>query len=114
MEKSEGITIPHEKPWRYEEGEYTVTRGSAWSGPGCHLGCGVLMYTDKDGKLVKAVTAAPGETVTFRVAMAFAEDAADNAAPLSSFFSRAVGSLSASALISCHLSTAALSLATIR
>ena len=53
MEKSEGITIPHEKPWRYEEGEYTVTRGSAWSGPGCHLGCGVLMYTDKDGKLVK-------------------------------------------------------------
>ena len=52
MEKSEGITIPHEKPWRYEEGEYTVTRGSAWSGPGCHLGCGVLMYTDKDGKLV--------------------------------------------------------------
>ena len=53
MEKSEGITIPHEKPWRYEEGEYTVTRGSAWSGPGCHLGCGVLMYTDKYGKLVK-------------------------------------------------------------
>ena len=31
----------------------TVTRGSAWSGPGCHLGCGVLLYTDKDGKLVK-------------------------------------------------------------
>ncbi|WP_343277379.1 MGH1-like glycoside hydrolase domain-containing protein [Ligaoa zhengdingensis] len=43
-------------------------------------------FAAKDGKLVKAVTAAPGETVTFRVAMAFAEDAADNAAPLSSFF----------------------------
>lgn len=53
MEKSEGITIPHEKPWQYQEGDYTVTRGSAWSGPGCHLGCGVLLYTDKDDKLVK-------------------------------------------------------------
>ena len=42
-----------EKPWQYQEGEYTVTRGNAWSGPGCHLGCAVLLYTDKDGKLVK-------------------------------------------------------------
>lgn len=40
------------KPWRWEEDGYTVTRGSAWSGPGCHDGCGVLLYT-KDGKLVK-------------------------------------------------------------
>lgn len=53
MDKSEGIKVPHEKPYRYQEGEYTVTRGSAWSGPGCHLGCGVLLYTDKDDKLVK-------------------------------------------------------------
>ena len=45
--------VKREKPWQYEEGEYTVTRGSAWSGPGCHLGCAVLLYTDKDGKLVK-------------------------------------------------------------
>ena len=45
--------VPHEKPFRYQEGEYTVTRGSAWSGPGCHDGCGVLMYTDKEGKLVR-------------------------------------------------------------
>ena len=44
------VRVPHEKPWRYEEGEYTVVRGSAWSGPGCHDGCGVLMYI-KDGKL---------------------------------------------------------------
>lgn len=45
--------VPHDKPFRYQEGEYTVTRGSAWSGPGCHDGCGVLMYTDKEGKLVR-------------------------------------------------------------
>lgn len=30
-----------------------VTRGSAWSGPGYHDGCGVLVYTDDDGDLVK-------------------------------------------------------------
>lgn len=47
------ISVDHEKPYTYTEGEYTVTRGSAWSGPGCHDGCGVLVYTDKDGKLVK-------------------------------------------------------------
>ncbi|MCL2826889.1 MAG: molybdopterin-dependent oxidoreductase, partial [Eggerthellaceae bacterium] len=45
--------VNREKPWQYQEGEYTVTRGNAWSGPGCHLGCAVVMYTDKDGKLVK-------------------------------------------------------------
>ena len=45
--------VEHEKPWRYQEDGYTVTRGSAWTGPGCHLGCGVLLYTDQDGKLVK-------------------------------------------------------------
>ena len=31
----------------------TVTRSGAWTGPGCHLGCSVLLFTDKDGKLVK-------------------------------------------------------------
>lgn len=41
------------QPWRWEEEDLTVTRGSAWSGPGCHNGCGVLLYTDKGGKLVK-------------------------------------------------------------
>ncbi len=41
------------KPWRWEEDGFTVTRGSAWSGPGCHDGCGVLLYTDKTGRLVK-------------------------------------------------------------
>lgn len=45
--------VEHEKPWRYEESDLTVTRGSAWSAPGCHDGCGVLLYTDKEGNLVK-------------------------------------------------------------
>lgn len=48
------VLVPHEKPWRYEEDGCIVTRGSAWSAPGCHLGCGVLMYVDREtGKLVK-------------------------------------------------------------
>ncbi len=45
--------VEHEKPYRYQEDGLTVTRGSAWNGPGCHLGCGVLLYTDEDGRLVK-------------------------------------------------------------
>lgn len=39
--------------WQWQEGDLTVTRNTQWSGPGCHNGCGVLHYTDKDGKLVK-------------------------------------------------------------
>ena len=38
--------------WQWQEGEYTVSRTTHWSGPGCHEGCGVLIYT-KDGKYVK-------------------------------------------------------------
>ncbi len=45
-------TFDHDKPVRYTEGEFEVTRGSAWSAPGCHLGCGVLVYS-KDGKVVR-------------------------------------------------------------
>ena len=40
-------------PWQWAEGDLTVTRSNAYSAPGCHEGCGVLLYTDKDGKLVK-------------------------------------------------------------
>ncbi|WP_139652552.1 molybdopterin-dependent oxidoreductase [Raoultibacter phocaeensis] len=40
-------------PWRWQEGELTVTRTCAWSAPGCHLGCGVKVYTDDDGRFVK-------------------------------------------------------------
>lgn len=52
-EKQKYVLVPHEKPYKYEEDGLHVTRGSAWSGPGCHIGCGVLLYTDDDGKLVK-------------------------------------------------------------
>ena len=42
------------KPWRFEEGDLTVTRLSPWSAPGCHpTGCGLKVYTDGEGKVVK-------------------------------------------------------------
>lgn len=39
--------------WRWSENGLTVTRSIFWTGPGCHEGCGVLFYTDEEGKLVK-------------------------------------------------------------
>lgn len=45
--------LEHSKPWQYEEGELTVTRSKAWTAPGCHIGCDIKLYTDKDGKLVR-------------------------------------------------------------
>jgi anaerobic selenocysteine-containing dehydrogenase len=40
------------KPWRWEEGEKTVTRTVAWSAPGCHpVGCGVKLYVNEEGIL---------------------------------------------------------------
>ena len=45
--------VKRDKPWQYQENGFTVTRGNAWSGPGCHLGCAVKLYTNADGKLVK-------------------------------------------------------------
>ena len=53
MAKMDFTLVPHEKPYQYEEGDLKVTRMSAWSGPGCHGVCGVLCYTDENGKLVK-------------------------------------------------------------
>lgn len=53
MAKMDFTLVPHEKPYQYEEGDLKVTRMSAWSGPGCHGVCGVLCYTDDNGKLVK-------------------------------------------------------------
>jgi anaerobic selenocysteine-containing dehydrogenase len=42
------------RPWEYEEDGYIVRRSSVWSAPGCHEGCGVLVYSDKQtGKFVK-------------------------------------------------------------
>lgn len=45
-EKKDYTTVEHKKPYRYEEDGLHVTRGCGWSAPGCHLGCGVLLYTD--------------------------------------------------------------------
>lgn len=42
------------KPWRYEDGDFTVTRTSVWSPPGCHpVGCGLKLYVNDEGELVK-------------------------------------------------------------
>ncbi|MBQ9955819.1 MAG: molybdopterin-dependent oxidoreductase [Eggerthellaceae bacterium] len=42
------------KPWRFEEDGLTVTRGCAWSPPGCHpTGCGIKTYVNAEGELVK-------------------------------------------------------------
>ena len=43
-------------------------------------------FTARNGRLTKSVTIAPGQSAAFSLAMAFAEDAADNAAPLAAFF----------------------------
>lgn len=48
-----GTMAAEMKAWRWEEDGLTVTRSNFWSGPGCHEGCGLLLYTNKDGKLVK-------------------------------------------------------------
>lgn len=47
------IPLGEGKPRVWQEGELTVHRSTAWSAPGCHEGCGVLIYTDAAGKLVK-------------------------------------------------------------
>lgn len=52
-EKREYTLVDHERPYKYDEDGLHVTRGCAWSAPGCHIGCGVLLYVDDDGKLVK-------------------------------------------------------------
>lgn len=40
------------REWTWESDGMKVVRSIARSGPGCHQGCGVLLYV-KDGKLVK-------------------------------------------------------------
>lgn len=45
--------IIRDKPFQWEEDGLKVTRTCAWSGPGCHEGCGVLLYTDENDNLVK-------------------------------------------------------------
>ena len=41
-----------ERKWCWEEDGYKVVRSIARTGPGCHEGCGVLLYV-RDGKLEK-------------------------------------------------------------
>ena len=38
--------------WTWKDGDLMVTRSIARTAPGCHEGCGVLLYV-KDGNLVK-------------------------------------------------------------
>lgn len=40
------------KPWKFQDGDFTVVRSSVWSPPGCHpVGCGIKIYVDKEGRL---------------------------------------------------------------
>jgi anaerobic selenocysteine-containing dehydrogenase len=40
------------RQWTWDEDGYTIIRGSARTGPGCHDNCGILMYV-RDGQLVR-------------------------------------------------------------
>ncbi|MDR0501636.1 MAG: molybdopterin-dependent oxidoreductase [Coriobacteriales bacterium] len=53
VDKKHYTLINHKKPFRYDEDGLHVTRSCGWSAPGCHLGCGLLMYTNDEGRLVK-------------------------------------------------------------
>ena len=44
----------HPGEWQYMEDGMLVTRTSVWSAPGCHEGCGVLVYSDPEtGRFIK-------------------------------------------------------------
>ena len=40
------------RSWRWQEDGFTVTRTTPWTGPGCHNGCGILVYS-KGNRVVK-------------------------------------------------------------
>jgi len=48
----EGVMETGKRPWRWEEDGMEVVRSIARTAPGCHSGCGVLLYV-KDKRLVK-------------------------------------------------------------
>lgn len=50
--RKDWIPLGEGKPRQWQQGDMTVHRSTAWSAPGCHEGCGVLVY-EKDGKVVK-------------------------------------------------------------
>ena len=34
------------KPWKFQDGDFTVYRSSVWSPPGCHpVGCGIKILS---------------------------------------------------------------------
>lgn len=49
------VLIDRKRPVHYidEATGLHVTRGNAWSGPGCHLGCAVEIYTDDEGRVIR-------------------------------------------------------------
>ncbi|HUT71491.1 MAG TPA: molybdopterin-dependent oxidoreductase [Desulfatiglandales bacterium] len=51
-EKENSRVLEKERAWTWREDDLNVVRSIARTGPGCHEGCGVLLYV-KDGKLVK-------------------------------------------------------------
>lgn len=63
MDSSDFNEELYREEWRWQEGDLTVTRSTQWSAPGCHNGCSILLYTDRDGKLVK-VEGDPQSTYT--------------------------------------------------
>lgn len=51
--REDWVPLGEGRPRVWQDGELTAHRSTAWSAPGCHEGCGVIIYTDADGKLVK-------------------------------------------------------------
>jgi len=52
MDRVPEYNLKHKDEAVWQDGDYTVTRTTVWSGPGCHDGCGVLYFV-KDGVLEK-------------------------------------------------------------
>ena len=42
MDQANSYYEAHKGEVEWRDGDYTVTRTTVWSGPGCHDGCGVL------------------------------------------------------------------------
>lgn len=53
MPPVEYTDFKYDDRWQWEEDGLTVSRTSVWTAPGCHEGCGVLVYTNDEGKVVK-------------------------------------------------------------
>ena len=69
MDSSDFNRELYKKDWRWQDGDLTVTRSTQWSAPGCHAACSILLYTDKDGKLVKVEGDPQSEMTNGRLCM---------------------------------------------